>query len=79
MEVRSRFEIIQYYAGTRNSDNCGANGLPVTPNSITIIGNYKSLIAPVVHTNLVHYVDCFRSKHGKQFGAIEKVSEMCIV
>lgn len=59
------FGIISFSAGPRNNENCGANGLPITPSSITIIGNHQALIASVTHQNLVKYVDCFRTKHEK--------------
>lgn len=66
MNFDVEFAIIHYNAGTKNSDNCGPNGLPRTPDSITVTGNYKALIEPVNHNHLVQYVDCFRGKHGKQ-------------
>uniref|UniRef100_A0A6G1SI73 TBC domain-containing protein kinase-like protein n=1 Tax=Aceria tosichella TaxID=561515 RepID=A0A6G1SI73_9ACAR len=42
---------------------CGSNGLPVTPNSIRIIGDFKAQIGHVDHPNLTKYVDCFRNKN----------------
>lgn len=59
------FGLISFIAGSRNNENCGANGLPITPSSITIIGNHKALVENVIHANLVQYVDCFRTKHEK--------------
>lgn len=44
---------------------CGSNGLPITPNSIKIIGNYKAHVEQTIHPNLVQYVDCFRNKNGE--------------
>lgn len=64
LDVDVHFASLTLKAGTRNSDNCGANGLPVTPSSISLIGNFKSLVEPVNHDHLVPYLDCFRNKHG---------------
>lgn len=44
---------------------CGLNGLPVTPNSIKIIGEFKANIEHIDHPNLIKYVECFRNKNGK--------------
>lgn len=52
-------------------DDCGSNGLPVTPNSISIIGNFKSLVYSVNHPYIVQYVDCYRSKNGESSGPIK--------
>ena len=45
---------------------CGSNGLPLTPNSIRIIGDFKAQVEHIEHTNLTKYVECFRNKNGKQ-------------
>lgn len=44
---------------------CGSNGLPLTPNSIRIIGDFKAQVEHVNHPNLTRYVECFRNKNGK--------------
>lgn len=44
---------------------CGPNGLPITPNSVQIIGQYKAQVENVCHPNLTRYVECFRNKNGK--------------
>lgn len=43
---------------------CGSNGLPVTPNSIKIIGCFKAQVQAVRHPSLTRYIDCFRDKNG---------------
>lgn len=43
---------------------CGLNGLPPTPNSIRIIGEFKAQVEHVDHPNLTKYVECFRNKNG---------------
>lgn len=48
-----------------NDIACGSNGLPITPNSIKIIGEFKACVEHVNHPNLINYVDCFRNKNGK--------------
>lgn len=40
----------------------GSNGLPATPNSISIIGNFKSKIERIDNKYLVKYLDCYRNK-----------------
>ncbi|KAI1280799.1 TBC domain-containing protein kinase-like protein [Halotydeus destructor] len=70
------FGIVALDAGTENSESCGANGLPVTPCSVTMVGVYKSLIEPVEHDNLVQYVDCFRGKHEKIYVVCENYTQM---
>lgn len=42
---------------------CGSNGLPLTPNSIKIIGEFKAQVEHVEHPNLIKYVECFRNKN----------------
>lgn len=44
---------------------CGTNGLPLTPNSIRIIGEFKAQVEHIEHLNLTKYVECFRNKNGK--------------
>lgn len=44
---------------------CGSNGLPITPNSIRIIGNFKARVEHINCSYLTRYVDCFRNKDGK--------------
>lgn len=51
---------------------CGSNGLPLTPNSIRIIGDFKAQVERVEHPNLTKYVECFRNKNGKDFRSIRQ-------
>lgn len=46
---------------------CGSNGLPLTPNSIRIIGDFKAQVEHIDHPNLTRYVECFRNKNGERF------------
>lgn len=48
------------------NDKCGANGLPLTPNSIKILGRFQKL-KTVEHPRLCKYLDLVGSKHGKLY------------
>lgn len=62
-----QFAKITFNADSSSVDDCGSNGLPITPNSISIIGNFKSLVYSSHHPNIVQYVDCYRSKNGMYY------------
>ena len=53
-----------FFASSHNNDQCGSNGLPLTPNSVRIIGRFQ-LLTDVRHPNLCSYVDLQRGKRGK--------------
>lgn len=59
-----QFGGLTFFARPHESDTCGTNGLPLTPNSITIYGKAQMLKA-IEHPNLCRYLDVIRSKHGK--------------
>ncbi|XP_074604757.1 TBC domain-containing protein kinase-like protein isoform X2 [Brevipalpus obovatus] len=63
--IKYNFAKITLSAGNNCGDDCGSNGLPITPNSISIIGNFQSKVDSVQHPNIVQYVDCYRSKNEK--------------
>lgn len=80
IKIPDFYESVTFAAGSRHADNCGSNGLPVTPSSITMIGNFKGYISARPSTgclndadagptdgsqHLVSYVDCFRNRHGE--------------
>lgn len=52
-----------FFAQSHPSELCGSNGLPLTPNSITIYGKSQYL-KTIHHSNLSTYLDIIRSKHG---------------
>lgn len=52
-------------AGLSDMDSCGANGLPVTPDSVSVVGNFAALLQPVNHPNLAKYLDVVRLKNGE--------------
>lgn len=87
MRIPDFFESVTFAAGSKHSDACGSNGLPVTPSSITMIGNFKGYVCerrvPGFRTDrqddepfdgsqhLVSYFDCFRNRHGLYFHVSE--------
>lgn len=50
-------------AATFSNDECGANGLPLTPNSIRILGRFQKL-KTLSHDHLCRYLDLQRDSHG---------------
>ncbi|KAK2182138.1 hypothetical protein NP493_365g01028 [Ridgeia piscesae] len=51
-----------FCASQHPNDGCGANGLPLTPNSIKILGNFQKL-KTIVHSRLCQYLDLVRCQH----------------
>ena len=54
--------LLTFLASTHPTDTCGHNGLPVTPNSIRIMGRFQELKI-LSHPHLCQYVDVVRGKH----------------
>lgn len=55
---------ITFFAKLHPGDVCGSNGLPLTPNSIAILGRSQRL-KELQHEYLCQYLDVVRGKHGK--------------
>ena len=53
-----------FCAASYSNDQCGANGLPLTPNSIRILGRFQKL-KKLEHSRLCQYLDLVRGKHGR--------------
>ena len=51
-----------YFPFSHPADSCGLNGLPLTPNSISILGNGQ-ILKIANHPNLAKYLDVTRGKH----------------
>ncbi|XP_066429997.1 TBC domain-containing protein kinase-like protein [Eleutherodactylus coqui] len=51
-----------FFASALPHDVCGSNGLPLTPNSIKILGRFQ-ILKTIVHPRLCQYVDITRGKH----------------
>lgn len=60
----SQLSAITFIAKSWHNDACSQNGLPLTPNSISILGKFQFL-KTMIHPNLVKYLDAGRGKHGK--------------
>ena len=54
---------ITFCASCHKNEECGINGLPLTPNSIRILGCFQQLTS-FDHPNLSLYLDLVRGKHG---------------
>ena len=65
MPVLGKAELgaMTFCAASHPNDKCGANGLPLTPNSIKILGRFQKL-KTLEHPKLCKYVDLARGKHG---------------
>ena len=55
---------ITFFAKIHPGEVCGSNGLPLTPNSIAILGR-SQILKELRHPNLCQYLDVIRGKHGK--------------
>lgn len=64
-----------FYASSYNNDECGSNGLPLTPNSIRITGKFQALTA-LDHPNLCAYIDLKRGKHGMSNDILEDILQV---
>ncbi|XP_058856344.1 TBC domain-containing protein kinase-like protein isoform X4 [Acipenser ruthenus] len=51
-----------FFASALPHDVCGSNGLPLTPNSIKILGRFQ-ILKTITHPRLCQYVDITRGKH----------------
>ncbi|XP_071452434.1 TBC domain-containing protein kinase-like protein [Hetaerina americana] len=57
-----QFGAITFFALSHTGDLCGSNGLPLTPNSITIYGR-SQVLKTIHHPYLCYYLDIIRGKH----------------
>lgn len=69
-KIASPIAAFTYFAKSHPGDICGSNGLPLTANSIIILGRSQCLKS-IKHDNLCEYLDFIRSKHGKIDGESE--------
>ncbi|KAH9489035.1 hypothetical protein Btru_039677 [Bulinus truncatus] len=56
------FGVRTFYAASHPNDKCGPNGLPLTPNSIKILGRFQYLTT-LYHPQLCQYIDISKTKH----------------
>lgn len=64
MSTDYKFGTFTFFASKYPGELCGSNGLPLTPNSVTIYGKSQCLKS-FVHPHLCEYVDIIRGRHGK--------------
>lgn len=61
--INSNMAAITFFAKSHPGDMCNRNGLPLTPNSIAIVGQ-SQFLRTIEHPNLCEYLDVIRGKHG---------------
>lgn len=61
--IGTQFGGLTFFARSHPGELCGSNGLPLTPNSITIFGRAQFL-KTISHPYLCSYLDVIRGKHG---------------
>ncbi|KAH8387042.1 hypothetical protein KR093_004227, partial [Drosophila rubida] len=71
LETR-RLCAITFFAKLHPGDVCGSNGLPLTPNSIAILGRSQRL-KELQHPHLCQYLDVVRGKHERTIVVSEYV------
>ena len=54
-----------FVASSHGNDQCGTNGLPLTPNSTVIIGRFHYL-KTIEHPHLCRYIDIRKGTHGRK-------------
>ena len=57
--------ISTFFPSPHPSGQCGTNGLPLTPNSIVILGRFQH-VKSLYHENVCQYLDITRVKNGEQ-------------
>uniref|UniRef100_A0A1B0GKB9 TBC domain-containing protein kinase-like protein n=2 Tax=Lutzomyia longipalpis TaxID=7200 RepID=A0A1B0GKB9_LUTLO len=63
-----------FFARCHSADTCGTNGLPLTPNSISIFG-LAQFLKSINHPNLCEFIDIIRGKHERTIIVSEYVGE----
>ena len=58
----AELSITSFIAARHPTESCGTNGLPLTPNSIAILGQSK-VLETLSHLHLVVFLECLREKH----------------
>ncbi|CAG7834345.1 unnamed protein product [Allacma fusca] len=69
-EINSAQFGVTFFTSSQRHDTCGTNGLPLTPNSIRILGRSQYLKS-LNHPNLSQYVDIIRGKHERIIVVLE--------
>lgn len=61
---RASLGLSTFCAANHPIESCGSNGLPLTPNSVQILGRFHNLFM-LEHVNLCTYVEVSRLQHGE--------------
>lgn len=64
-KVNSQLSAFTFIAKSWQNEAVSANGLPLTPNAISIVGKFQ-FIKSLHHDNLTQYLQIERGKHGKK-------------
>lgn len=71
---KADFGVKTFFAKSHPNDKCGSNGLPLTPNSIKILGRFQGLTT-IHHPRLCRYIDISKGRHGKNCLKLENICE----
>lgn len=63
-KIDNKFGAQTFFALRHTGEICGSNGLPLTPNSIVILGRAQ-ILKSIKHKYLASQIDFIRGKHGK--------------
>ena len=71
---QAQIGISTFFPSPHPSGQCGTNGLPLTPNSIVILGRFQRLKS-LYHENVCQYLDITRVKNGEWILRIETIDK----
>ncbi|XP_021940580.1 TBC domain-containing protein kinase-like protein isoform X2 [Zootermopsis nevadensis] len=73
--IGTQFGGLTFFAQSHPGELCGSNGLPLTPNSITIFGQAQFL-KTISHPYLCSYLDIIRGKHERTMVVSEYLPQL---
>lgn len=59
---KAEFGVTTFFTRSHPNDKCGANGLPLTPNSVKVLGRFQNL-RHLSHPQICKYLDIVKDKH----------------
>ncbi|XP_060078808.1 TBC domain-containing protein kinase-like protein [Ylistrum balloti] len=59
---QAEFGVTTFFTRSHPNDKCGANGLPLTPNSVKVLGRFQNL-KHLHHPRICKYLDIVKDKH----------------
>ena len=66
---KAEFGVTTFFVRSHPNDKCGSNGLPLTPNSIKLLGKFQTL-STLHHPRLCKYIDINKGRHGKNYFSV---------